>query len=483
MACAVPDALTRWRRMVALPLAIAFDPITVLVVSIVFIIAAIAWLRLHAFFALIFAAILVGFLTVAGQSGEGRFIKTLDAVMSEFGKSAGAIGFTIAIASVIGVALMESGAADKIIRRFIAVLGEKRAGFALLACGFVLGIPVFFDTVFFLLVPLARALALRTGKNYMLYVLAICAGGVITHGTVPPTPGPLIVAETLKVDLGVTIIGGILFGILPALVGLGFAKWVDRRMPVPVREASGSSLASLNEIVNRSEAQLPGFLASIAPVILPVILIAAASIVGTMKASLSPAVVEAVQLLGNKNIALLIGAVIALAVYARQKKVGVKQLGEVLGGPLEVAGVIILITAAGGAYGAMIKNGGIGDAVRELAKGSAVNYVLLAWVLAAVVRVAQGSATVAMITASSILLSMAGEQGFGVHPLYIFLAVGYGGTTLSWMNDSGFWVISRLGGLKEGETLRSWTLLLTVISLVGLAQALIASALWPNLWF
>ncbi|HEY1109905.1 MAG TPA: SLC13 family permease [Opitutaceae bacterium] len=460
-----------------------FGPLTVLAFSVVFIIVAIAWARWHAFFALIFAAIMVGLLTALNQPGDGRFIKAIDTVMVEFGRAAGSIGFTIAIASVIGVALMDSGAADKIIRRFIAVLGESRAAFALLACGFVLAIPVFFDTVFFLLVPLARALSLRTGKNYLLYVLAICAGGVITHGTVPPTPGPLVVAETLKVDLGVTIVGGILFGILPAFAGLLWAKWIDRRMPLPVRETSGSSLASLNEIANRSEDQLPGFIVSIAPVLLPVILIAAASIVTAMKATLSPDVVEVAQFFGNKNVALLLGAIIALAVYARQKKITFKKVGDILGPPLEVAGVIILITAAGGAYGAMIKNAGVGDSVKALAQGSAINYVLLAWVLAAVVRVAQGSATVAMITASSILLSMAGSEGFGVHPLYVFLAVGYGATALSWMNDSGFWVISRLGGLTEGEALRSWSVLLTIIGLAGLIQALIASALWPQLWF
>jgi GntP family gluconate:H+ symporter len=469
--------------MLELPLALVLGPLTVLFLSVVFIIVAIAWLRLHAFFALIFAAMFVGLLTVAGQTGEGRFIKTIESVMMEFGRSAGAIGFTIAIASVIGVALMESGAADKIIRRFIAVLGEKQAAFALLACGFVLSIPVFFDTVFFLLVPLARALSLRTGKNYMLHMLAICAGGVITHGTVPPTPGPLIVAETLKIDLGLTIVGGIVFGLLPALVGLYFARWINQRLPVPVRETSGSPLASLEAVAGRREDELPGFVASIAPVILPVILIAAASIAVLFKAQLAPGLVETIVFFGNKNVALLLGAVIALTVYARQKKIAVKDLSNGLGPCLEVAGVIILITAAGGAYGAMIKNAGVGDSVRTLADGSAVNYVLLAWVLAAVVRVAQGSATVAMITSSSIMLSIAGTSGFGVHPFYIFLAVGYGATTLSWMNDSGFWVISRLGGLTEGETLRSWTVLLTIISIVGLIQALIAAAIWPNLWF
>jgi GntP family gluconate:H+ symporter len=468
--------------MALLPLAVVLGPLTVLFLSVVFIVVAIAWWRLHAFFALIFAAMFVGLLTALGQTGDGRFIKTVEAVMTEFGVAAGKIGFTIAIAAVIGVALMESGAADKIIRRFIAVLGETRASFALLACGFVLSIPVFFDTVFFLLVPLARALSLRTGKDYMLYVLAICAGGVITHGTVPPTPGPLVVAETLNIDLGLTIVGGILFGILPAIIGLGFARWINKRVPIPVRETSGSTLASLEEVAGRREDQLPGFWVSIAPVILPVILIAVASSIAPVRTYLRPSLVQTIEFLGNKNIALLIGAFIALVVYARQKKLGMKQLGEGLGPPLEVAGVIILITSAGGAYGAMIKNSGVGDSVRAMADGSAVNYVLLAWVLSAVVRVAQGSATVAMITASSIMLSIA-PNGFGVHPLYVFLAVGYGATILSWMNDSGFWVISRLGGLTEGETLRTWTVLLTIISVVGLLQALVAAAIWPNLWF
>ncbi len=470
--------------MTALPLALAAPgPLTVLVISVVFIVGAIAWLRWHAFFALLFAAMLVGLLTALGQTGDGRFIKTIETVMVEFGVAAGKIGFTIAIAAVIGVALMESGAADKIIRRFIAVLGEARAAFALLACGFVLSIPVFFDTVFFLLVPLARALSLRTGRDYMLYVVAICAGGVITHSTVPPTPGPLVVAETLKIDLGLTIVGGIVFGVLPALAGLAWARWINRQLPVPVRETSGSTLASLGEIAGRREEELPGFWAAIAPVIVPVVLIAAASVVAPFRAGLPSGLVQTVEFFGNKNIALLIGAVIALIVYARQKKIGMKQINDGLASPLEVAGVIILITAAGGAYGAMIKNAGVGDSVKALASGASVNYVLLAWVLAAVVRVAQGSATVAMITASSIMLSIAGSGGFGVHPFYIFLAIGYGATTLSWMNDSGFWVISRLGGLTEGETLRSWTVLLTVISLVGLVQAMIAAAIWPNLWF
>ncbi len=469
--------------MMALPLAIIFGPMAILVISVVFIIVAIAWFRLHPFFALVFAALLVGLLSAAAGPSDIGVGAVVDLVMAELGIAAGKIAFTIAIAAVLGLALMGSGSADRIVRQLVEVVGEKRAEWALLASGFILSIPVFFDTAFFLLVPLARALGLRTGKNYMLYVLAICTGGVITHGTVPPTPGPLLVAELLPVDLGIAIVGGIAFGILPALAGLWWCRWVNAHHPVPLRETPGSSLASLSDAANRHNDVLPGFAISIAPILVPVVLIAITSILTALKVDLSPAMAQAVQFFGNKNIALLIGAFIALGVYARQKKMGIRTVGTVLGPPLETAGVIILITSAGGAFGAMINKSGLGAAVTDLAGGSTINYVLLAWVLAAVIRAAQGSATVAMITASSIIMSMAGTEGLGVHPFYVFLAVGYGATAFSWMNDSGFWIFSKMGGFTEGEALRTWTPLLTIIAIVGLLQALLAAALWPNLWF
>jgi GntP family gluconate:H+ symporter len=466
-----------------LPLAFIPAPLAILVVSVLFIIGAIAWGKLHPFFALVFAALLVGVLSAVAAPEPLALGKVVETVMVELGIAAGKIAFTIAIAAVLGLALMESGAADKIVRRFVAVLGESRAEWALLASGFILSIPVFFDTAFFLLVPLARALSLRTGKNYLLYVLAISAGGVITHGTVPPTPGPLLVAELLPVDLGLAIVGGILFGVLPALAGLAWCRWVNARYPVPLRECPGASLESLAAVAARRDDELPGFAVSIAPIVLPILLIALTSILTASHVSLSPGLTQAVAFFGNKNIALLLGAIIALAVYARQKQVSLRSVGTVLGPPLETAGIIILITSAGGAFGAMINKSGLGAAITGLAGGSTINFVILAWVLAVVVRVAQGSATVAMITASTIILSMAGPAGFGVHPFYIFMAVGYGGFALSWMNDSGFWIFSRMGGFTERETLRTWTPLLTIMSVIGLLQILLASALWPNLWF
>jgi gluconate:H+ symporter, GntP family len=465
------------------PLALVIDPIGILALSVLFIVAAIALLRLHAFFALMMAAALVGILTAAGQHGPHRFVAAVGAATTEFGNTAGKIGFPIALAAVIGISLMESGAADKIVRRMIAIFGEKRAAYALAFSGFLLAAPVFIDTVFMLLLPLARALGLRTGKNYLLYVLAVCAGGVITSGIIPPSPGPLYVAGALKLNLGLTIVAGAIFGVLPVLGALASARWFNARMPIQPRATPGASLESLAILAARPESELPGFWLAIAPVLVPFALISAASILGVPTVHVPPRLGMAVEFFGDKNVALLLGAVLALTVHARQKHIPWRRVGALLGGPLETGAMIILIVSAGGAYGEMIKRAGMGDAVRGLAGTHTINFVLLAWVLTAVMRAAQGSATVAMITAAGIVASVAGPAGFGVHPIYILLAIGFGSKFLSWMNDAGFWVISRISGLTQGETLRSWTLLSSLIGILGLIEVLVVSSLWPHLIF
>jgi GntP family gluconate:H+ symporter len=400
-------------------------------------------------------------------------------VMSEMGATTSKIGFTIAVASVIGMCLMESGAADKIIRRFIAIIGEARAGLALLACGFTLCAPVFYDTVMLLLLPLARALSLRTGKNYLLYVLVICAGGAISNGIIPPAPGPLFVAESLKIDLGTAILAGIAFGIVPALGAYVAAVWMNKRMTVPVREIPGSSLESLSSIAAKPETELPSFAASVAPVVLPVLLIGSASFLSFFRTKVPPEVVIAVDFLGNKNIALLLAGFVALWLLVRQKKMNWREAGKTLSQPLETAGVIILIVSSGGAYGAMIKHSGVGEAIRAMAGEHAISYVFLAWAISAAIRAVQGSATVATITAVGIMQSLAGSEGYGVHPIYIMASIGFGSKFLNWMNDSGFWVVTRFSGLTQNEMLRSWTILVSLLSIFGLLEVLLISKLFP----
>jgi len=216
--------------MMVLALApIDYWPLWVLAIGVVVVVTCIALLKIHPFFSLLLAAVTVGMLSAelpepAGKTGLSHGVKALELPMVEMGSVAGKIAMPIALAAIIGMCLMESGAADKIVLRLIAVLGEKRAALALLIGGFVLSIPVFFDTVFFLLIPLARALALRLKKNYVMFVLAICGGAAIMHSLVAPTPGPLLMAENLQIDLGVSIVGGLLGALIPAFAVLIFAR-------------------------------------------------------------------------------------------------------------------------------------------------------------------------------------------------------------------------------------------------------------------
>lgn len=477
--------------------AVSYWPLAVLAVSVAFVVVGIAVLRFHAFIVLMLAAILVGVLSprLPGVPPANALVQAVELPMTEFGVAAGRIAFIILLASIIGMCMLESGAADSVVRRILAVLGQKRAALALLASGFFLSIPVFFDTVFFLLVPLARAFALRTGKDYMLYVMAICGGGVLTHSLVAPTPGPLLVAEALRpagVDLGVSMIAGLVAGLLPAAGVLYLNRWLNRRVPVPMRDIPGASLADLRAIVNRSDAELPAFGLSVLPVVLPVVLIASTSFFGMASQSL-PGVVSAlggpetfarlqywIDFVGNRNVAMLIGTAIALVLLARQKKMSVREVGDAMGPPLEMAGVIILITAAGGAFGAMIRHSGVGDVIAALASGHGVNLVLLAWSVTAVIRLAQGSATVAMVTGVGLMAAIIGDgSALPFHPVYVFLAIGFGSMIGSWMNDSGFWVVGKLSGFTERETLMTWTVLTTFVSVVGLIEVLIASSVIP----
>lgn len=512
----------------------------VLILTIAFIIVAIAVLKIHPFIALILAAILAGLLSPvpltsgvetraqieaarqelrarleAGQLSPeefrrrfeqipweeqskwlaqqkrsgGQAVLALELTAQEFGSTAAAIGIVIALAAVIGQCLMDSGAADKITRRALVLLGEKRAPAALLSSGYFLSVPVFFDTVFFLLIPLARALRMRTRKNYVYYVMAIAAGGVITHSLVPPTPGPLVMVETLPgLDLGTAIGLGFLLGLLPAaLGGLGFSAFVNRRLEIPLREVAGSSHAELEAIVRRPEDQLPGFLASILPVLLPVLLITGDTVLQSLQSSgslqLSGEVLAWSAFLGNKNFALLAAAFIAAWVLWRGQGLTLGQLRDRLEPALLSGGIIILITSAGGAFGKMLARTGISEALQQATGdvgAQGILYLLLAWGLAALMKIAQGSGTVAMITASAMMAAILGDGSqLSYHIIYIFAAIGFGSLVVSWMNDSGFWVVCKMSGFTERETLATWTLLLIVIGVVGLLEVLLLSQLLP----
>lgn len=444
-------------------------PFAVLLFGILAVVVMISKFKLHPFVALILSAIIVGLISasVPGAEGVPHLVRAIETPMLEFGNVAGKIAWVIALAAIIGTAMMESGAAQRIVNWLIGALGENRAALALLLSGFILSIPVFFDTVFFLLIPLAIALAQKTGKNYVLYVMAIGGGAAITHSLVPPTPGPLIMADTLQIDLGLTILGGLAAGILPAIATLIVGKRMNARMDIPVRVGLAN--------IDSSQPQ-PGLFMSLLPVVVPIVLISIASITDVATGSTPPII----AFWGNKNVAMALGTMIALWLWAKNKELDAKTLWHEAAKPLEIAGVIILITSAGGAFGAMIKHSGIGDAIAIATENFHIHYIILAWLIAAAMKTAQGSSTVALITTSSIMYALIGTgQDLPYHPMYILLAIGFGGLFISWMNDSGFWVVARLSGFTEGEALKTWTVLLAIISLVGLFQLLIFSYILP----
>ena len=489
---------------------ISYWPLGILAISVIFIVFSIIKLKLHPFLALIFAAVLTGLLTgdLPGMSTEnvGLFksrvalndtpedtsndmLLALKWSLLGFGNTAAGIGFVVALAAIIGTCMLGSGAADRVVRALMNLCGEKHAGFVLLLSGFLLSIPVFFDTVFFLLIPLARALSLRTGKNYTLYVIAMAGAGAITHSMVPPTPGPLMIAAGLQLDLGVAMLAGLFASILPAILVLYMARCFDAKFNIPMRETPGTSNSELKSIVDKKNSELPNLFLSALPIALPVILISLVSILKLIGASVTnTSGFRYLEFFGDSNIAMLLAAIVAIFTLAtqmiRESRIlheGVMAtLAKALEDPLQTAGIIILITGAGGAFGGMIRLAGVGETIEALANSYNISLILLAWGATAVIRIAQGSATVSMITGVGLMGAVIGDgSGLDYHPFYIFLAIGFGSITLSWMNDSGFWVVQRLSGFTEKETLKTWSVLLTAISILGLVQILIFSKILP----
>ena len=581
------------------------DPLSILAIGIITVIGMIIVLRVNAFIALISAAILVSLLS-AGAWGD-----KITRVATAFGDAAGKIGIVIALAAVIGKCLMDSGAADKIVRSFLRLLGEKRASVALLGSGFVLSIPVFFDTVFYLLVPLARSLYRRTNKNYMLYILAIGAGAAITHTLVPPTPGPLMMASYLGIDIGMMMMVGLMVSIPTAMVALLLCKVLNWILDIPMR-----SVGSESESEPLSDDALPSFWIAILPVVLPVILISTdtvtkmfadaqhaelvaagenlewSSVCETLRTAtdddggseavrwlweqqdakvrqsidgtnpgdeFKPEVRGGVQgglhqlvenrdlvkeaafvavplqgnfpkpaqklmarglddlsdeevkqfnwllletafpgtarqtswrsaagvtgVFGNPNFALLLSAAIAMVVLVRQRGLTFVQLSRTTEEALMSGGVIILITAGGGAFGDMLRTAGVENSITGFVgterETAGLVMLLLGFGVAAVMKIAQGSSTVAMMVTAAMFAAMGiTSEKLGCNVVYLATAIGGGSLVGSWMNDSGFWIFTRMSGLTEIEGLKAWSTLLVMLGFTSLGFTLLFSQLF-----
>lgn len=479
--------------------------------SIVLVLVSILVFRLHAFLTLLLAALMVAGLTATGtlqqhaavqvekqqftarQAESFTHSSAVSRVATEFGNTAGRIGILIALASVIGGCLAESGGAAAIVDRILKLTGPKRAPEALAVSSFLIGIPVFFDTVFYLMVPLARSLRRAVGKNYVLFILAILAGGSIAHSLIPPTPGPLQVAEILQIDVGVVLITGLTIGMISSTLSLGAARLINHFVDVPLREIDGDPEADLTaDATDESPAlneppdaaakpRRPKFAQSVLPIVIPVILITVASVLSYLQKSgqLQPnGLTDVLGTLGDKNIAIAIGLGFAMTLMryiepARRQTLVSRSLAS--------AGNIILITAAGGAFGKMLYYAGIAGAVGDLVDANAGLVLLpLAFLVTTAIRTLQGSATVAMVTAAGVLQGFASSPDLPFHPVYLAMAIGAGSKPISWMTDSAFWVITRMSGMTEAEGLKVISPMSTAMGLSALLVTTVMAWIFPG---
>ncbi len=458
-------------------------PTLILLIGIATILAGIVVLRLNAFLALIIAAIVVSLLA------PGEAAVKIARVAEGFGRTAGTVGIVIALAAIIGKAMMDSGAADRIVNEFLAVLGEKRGATALCSTGYILSIPVFFDTVFYLLLPLARSMYGRTNRNYLKYLLAIAAGAGATHTLVPPTPGPLAIAGTLGVDLGTMVLVGAIVALPAAAAGLLFAGWVDRRMPVVPQAA----VPALGASAPAAAQCLPGLVPSLLPILLPVLLISSHTVVASMTArpgmhgAMWSTLEPYTAIIGNPNLALLVGTGIAMWVYARQRRASRADIAQMVEASLTSAGVMILIIAASGGFGVALQATGIGSVIERTfvgqaaasGIGSGLVFLFLGFGVASLIKLAQGSSTVAMITTAAMLAAMLPASGLPFHTVYVATAIASGSLVGTWMNDSGFWLFSKMGGVTEIQTLKSWTPVLGIVGVTAMVTTLALALLVP----
>ncbi|MDF9796956.1 GntP family gluconate:H+ symporter [Catalinimonas alkaloidigena] len=473
------------------------DPLFILLIGILIVVGGIIGLRLHPFLALLLGAFVVAMVTpttaieqyVLSRGGTAAAAQALadkavgERIAMQFGSTCEKIGILIAMASIIGKCMLESGGAERIVRSTLKVTGITKAPLTFLGSSFFIGIPVFFDTVFYLMIPLAKAMAIRIGKNYLLLVLCVTAGAAMANSLVPPTPGPLFLVSEMQIPIGMMMIGGILVGIVTIIVGYIFAAWANRKWPVPLRDSIEAPLEKIKALSSGKSQSLPPIWLATLPILIPLVFISAKAALNTfanVQTDSSPGIlITIVDFLGEKNIALVAGALSALIMLALKNKGDKKALLASVQAALMSGGIIILITAAGGAFGGMLQQTGISERIGILTQDFQMALIPLAFIITAVVRTAQGSATVAMITASGILSGMAISGNLEYHQLYIGLAIACGSKLIPWMNDSGFWIVCKMSNLTEKEALKTFSPLLTIMGISGLIVILLAAKIFP----
>ncbi|EXJ23967.1 Low-affinity gluconate/H+ symporter GntU [Alkalibacterium sp. AK22] len=417
--------------------------------------------KLHAFVTIMLVSLLVGV-------GTGMPLDTvIDSVQRGMGGTLGFVAIVVGLGAMFGKMLEVSGGVERLASSLLDKFGEDKAQWAFGIAGFLVAIPVFFDVGFIILVPIVYGLQKKTGRSLLYYGIPLLAGLAVTHAYIPPTPGPIAVADLVGADLGWVILFGAIAG-LPSMILAGpvFGRYISKKVHIEIPEY-------MNFEDKEWEKELPSF-GLVASIILVPLALILANTLSSVIFEAGSLIRQVTMFIGNPIVALLIATLITFTVLGTKRGYSRKDVQDIATKALEPVGIIILVTGAGGVFKEILVDSGVADILGQQMAASPLPPILLAFMIAAVVRIAQGSATVAMVTAAGLIapaLPAMGVEGPGL--ALIVIAIAGGSTGFSHVNDSGFWLVSRFFGLSEKDTLKTWTIMGSIIGFVGLGMALL----------
>ena len=434
--------------------------------AVVALILLIARFKVHPFIALVSVSLATG---VAAGMPLGGAVK---AFQDGVGNALGFIAVVVGLGTMLGKMMVESGAATRIATTLTDRFGEARVHWAIMLVAFIVGIPVFFLVGFVLLVPLVFTVARRTGMSLVKIGIPLVAGLSVVHGMLPPHPAAMLAVSAYQADVGRTILYGLIVGLpTAALAGPIFGAWIARRVAPPAENPLAEQLQGTTSV-----AGAPGFAISLFTVLVPVILMLLASAADVLLDPRS-ATRAAFDFVGQPLVALLLALIASFATLriGAAKRFTAEQVRAFLNDCLAPTATIILVIGAGGGFNQVLVASGVGRAVADFARDSSASPLVLAWIIAALIRVATGSATVAMTTAAGIVAPIAASMP-GANRELLVLATGAGSLVLSHVNDSGFWLIKEYFNMTVIDTLKTWTVAETIIGVAGLAFTMVLKA-------
>ncbi|EJR57556.1 gluconate permease [Bacillus cereus VD115] len=444
-------------------------PLVIVAIGILALLLLIMRFKLNTFISLIIVS--VGVALALGMPPE-KIFKTIEAGL---GGTLGHLALVFGLGAMLGKLLSDSGGAQRIAMTLVKKFGEKNIQWAVVTASFIIGIALFFEVGLVLLIPIVFAIS-RELKVSILYLgISMAAALSVTHGFLPPHPGPTAIAGELHANIGEVLLYGFMIAVpTVVLAGPVFTKLAKKL--VPEAFTITGNIKSLGEQKEFKLEETPGFGISVFTALLPVLLMAVATIITLLQKTMGftdNSLLAAIEFIGNTDTAMLISLLVAIYTMGLARNIPIKSVMESCTTAISNIGMMLLIIGGGGAFKQVLIDGGVGNYVAELFKGTSLSPILLAWIIAAILRISLGSATVAALTTVGLVIPMLGQSD--VNLALVVLATGAGSLIASHVNDAGFWMFKEYFGLSMKETFATWTLLETIVSVSGLGFTLLLS--------